>query len=108
MDTMGDRLRLSREARGLTTRELAARLGVQQPWVSKVENNHMKSIHTDRLRQWCRVLGVSADWVLDLWRDWTPDCGIQGRQASLVNFDPQSLALEGPTDAASGGDGREC
>jgi DNA-binding Xre family transcriptional regulator len=72
MTVMGERLKKARVARGITIREMAERLGIQHPWVSAVENGRMESIHSQRLRQWCRELGVSADWVLDLWADWEP------------------------------------
>jgi len=72
MNLMGERLKKARRVRGITLREMAERLGVQHPWVAKVENGRMVSIHSQALRQWCRELGVSCDWVLGTWEDWEP------------------------------------
>ena len=73
MTLMGDRLRIARKARGMSVREMARRLGVQHPWISAVEAGKSESIHSQRLLQWCRELGVSVDWVLGTWENWTPE-----------------------------------
>jgi transcriptional regulator with XRE-family HTH domain len=72
MTQMGDRLKMARQARGLTMREMAQRLGLQHPWVAAVESGRHESIHSKRLLQWCRELEVSADWVLGTWDGWGP------------------------------------
>ena len=72
MSTMGERLRAAREARGLTIRALADQIGVQHPYIAKIEAGRHPVINTKNLIKLCRELGVSADWLACVWDDWKP------------------------------------
>lgn len=52
------RLREARERRGVTQQDLARRLGVTQPFISKCERGERR-IDVIELRDWCRALGIS-------------------------------------------------
>lgn len=53
----------AREARGLTQRELAARVGMSQQWAADIESGKMApSAH--RARQLAAELGVTVEWLL--------------------------------------------
>lgn len=62
---LGGRMRALREARGMTQWQLAEHLGVQQPWIAKVEHGKAK-MSPEQLRAICQVLSVSADCLLML------------------------------------------
>lgn len=53
--TLGEAIRFLREARGLTLRELARRVGVSAPFLSDVERNRRA---TDKLAEISRALDV--------------------------------------------------
>lgn len=62
-DTPGGRLTRAREARGLTTRDLAWKLGVRQSTVTKWESDRsVPSSH--RLSTLAGILDVSLSWLL--------------------------------------------
>jgi transcriptional regulator with XRE-family HTH domain len=56
--TLGEAVRYLREARGLSLRELAERVGVSAPFLSDVERNRRA---TDRLEGLAQALQVSVD-----------------------------------------------
>lgn len=73
---LGERIRLLREATGLTQAECAARLtaegaGVNQAFISQVERGE-KSVSLETLVALARLLEVSADYLLGLDDDPTP------------------------------------
>ena len=57
--TCGDLLRAMRVRAGLTQYDLAARLGVHQPWVSKVEQGKRR-LDVVELVTYCGACGASA------------------------------------------------
>ncbi len=63
--TIGERLRAAREARGVTQAQLAEALGTTRQQVYKYETGQ-QSMTADRLAEVCRVLSVSADYLLGL------------------------------------------
>lgn len=62
---MGGRLKVLRKRRGLTQQQLAEQLGVEHPWVSKVEAGKL-SPTPGRLRALCKVLNVDPSVLLML------------------------------------------
>lgn len=66
LDMMGRRIRVLRAERGLSLRNLAARLGVSAMAVSKWENGQaMSSAHLLAL---CRELGCTVEFLMGDWR----------------------------------------
>lgn len=57
--TIGERIRLLREHRGLTLQELADKLGVQRQTIYKYENNIVTNIPVERIVQLSEALGVT-------------------------------------------------
>lgn len=66
MADFSTRLRLARKAAGLTQLVLAAHLGVQQGWISRLEAGAMTHVQADTLKRLCVALDVSADYLLGL------------------------------------------
>lgn len=60
----GERLRLSREKRGYTQRQLAKKVGCNQSWISRLETGGQTSIYVESLLRFCQALHVSADYLL--------------------------------------------
>lgn len=60
---LGARVRLAREARGLTQAQLAEVLGLQHPWISKVERGLLQP-NPGRLRALAVVLDVCPTYLL--------------------------------------------
>jgi transcriptional regulator with XRE-family HTH domain len=63
--SLGERLILARERRDLTQQMLAHRMGIDQGWLSHMENNRREPA-VDTLRRLCKSLDVSADYLLGL------------------------------------------
>lgn len=62
--TLGGRIRVARQAAGLTTRGLAQLCGLSQPFVSQMENGQaMPSVVT--LLRLAEALGTTLQWILD-------------------------------------------
>jgi transcriptional regulator with XRE-family HTH domain len=62
--TLGDRLRAVRRRLGVSQVELAAKSGVQQQSISRVERNERLYMRSDVLARLVKALGVSADELL--------------------------------------------
>ena len=62
---LGGRVRALRLARGLTQQQLADQLGVNHPWVSKVEAGRLAPT-PGRLRALCQVLACCPSLLLGL------------------------------------------
>ena len=68
MQNYGNRLRAARNAKHLTQTELAEKLGITQKSYQRMESgNHDLKMST--IYQLCRVLDISADWLLGLKND---------------------------------------
>jgi transcriptional regulator with XRE-family HTH domain len=50
-----------RARRGLTQRELAARMGVSQPAIAKLESGRVKNLELRTLLRWATALGANLD-----------------------------------------------
>jgi transcriptional regulator with XRE-family HTH domain len=61
--TVGDRIRLLREAKGWCQNELAQRAGLNRETISSIENNH-RQIKAEELIRFADVLEVSSDQLL--------------------------------------------
>lgn len=82
METMGDRIRVLRTAKGMTQAELGDRLGVSRVAVSQWENGETKNIKNVTFRLLVRELGTTEDYIL-----FGPD---QGRDQSGKFRKPRS------------------
>ncbi len=58
-------LRRMRQAAGLTTRELASRLGVSQPWITHLETGRSR-VPPDFASRWAQACGLGADQAAQL------------------------------------------
>jgi transcriptional regulator with XRE-family HTH domain len=67
---IGERLRRLRQARKLTVRELGKLANVRPATITQLETGKTLSMNTDTAVRLCRVLGVSADYLLGVWEDW--------------------------------------
>ena len=65
---MGERLRMSREARNISRKELAELLNVTRTQVSDIENGK-SGTNLDRFLQLCKLYQVSADYLLGITDD---------------------------------------
>ena len=60
---IGERVREARMARGMTQAQLARDMHVSAPFISNIEQGK-QTMSIITIREICRVLNVSADWVL--------------------------------------------
>lgn len=63
VNTLGERVRIARERRGLTQQELATRAGCSQGAIGNVETGERQSLRN--LVKVARALRVSTDWLYD-------------------------------------------
>ena len=63
LKNMGQRILARRKTLGLTQDDLAEMIGVTPPMISNLEQGK-KAIRPDNLAKVCKVLGLSADFVL--------------------------------------------
>ena len=70
-----ERFRAAREAAGLTQYRLAALLGISSQQVNRWDKSDTAP-NGETLKQICRVLNVSADYLLELSDDMTSNAGI--------------------------------
>ena len=63
MDTMGNRIRGLRKARGLSQVELAKKIGISQGSLSDLENNVTKSGYGSTITALCSFLETNAKWL---------------------------------------------
>ena len=98
----GKRLRQAREEAGLTQADLAAAVGknYDQTKLSKVENGHIE-MRNDIMIAACRVLNVSADWLLGIAHDPEPESIRHKAEFPSLDFLP--LQTQGVIAGISGG-----
>ena len=65
VEATGKRIRLARQMRRMSQTELADRIGYSDKAVSAWETG-VNAPTGDAIRELCRALGVSADWLLDV------------------------------------------
>jgi transcriptional regulator with XRE-family HTH domain len=66
METISDRVRELRRARGLDQRELAAQAGVSMQTISNLETGRLRDLKVSTLSALARSLGVSPAELLSL------------------------------------------
>ena len=62
--TLGERLKLIREQRGISQNELSRRSGVRQALISELESGKKADTTGHALRSLARVLGTSVDYLV--------------------------------------------
>ena len=65
MNTIGERIKNLRELKGLSAKELAEILDINQSTYSKLENDK-KSISVSELRRITKFFGVTADYIIGI------------------------------------------
>ena len=71
----GDRVRQRREQIGMSQKDLAAKLGMAQTLVSRLERGDNPNPHTELLTRLARALHCSIDWLVGLYDD-DPDAAL--------------------------------
>ena len=64
---LAGRVTQARERKGWSQRELATRLGARHTTVNEIERGKRKWVRSDMLAKLARELGVSTDWLLELY-----------------------------------------
>lgn len=67
MSTFADRLRLSREKRGLSQRDLAKQAHIDHAWVSRIEAGERNNISLMAAKRIAEVLHVSLDYLTGMY-----------------------------------------
>ena len=79
MEKIGEKLRAYFEEKGITQEELAAKLGVSQPYVNALLNDK-KSFGKKQAQKWGELFGLSVNWLLTGLGDMYSDSVIQNNQ----------------------------
>jgi len=79
MEKIGEKLRAYFEEKGITQEELAAQLGVSQPYVNALLNDK-KSFGKKQAQKWNELFGLSVNWLLTGLGDMHSDSIIQNNQ----------------------------
>lgn len=82
--TIGDRIKTTRKAMGMTQTELGKKCGVTKQAIFKYENDIITNIPLDKIQMIARALNVSAAWIMG-WKtqDRGIDIGIAQMEAGL-------------------------
>lgn len=67
--TLGERIRLIRQRRGLSQNELSRQAGVRQALISELEAGKKQDTTGSVLRRLAHVLGVSVDYLVGMYED---------------------------------------
>ena len=76
MEKIGEKLRAYFEEKGITQDELAAQLGVSQPYVNALLNDK-KSFGKKQAQKWNELFGLSVNWLLTGLGDMHSDSVVQ-------------------------------
>ena len=87
---IGERIRSSRKAAGMTQHELAERVGLSAGSVSKYEHGKVEDASTKKLAEFAKALGVELAWLLGLGREneLRPPVKIDGRIIDALHGNP--------------------
>lgn len=89
LKAMGQRITARRKALGMTQEELAEKLDVSSQMISNLELEK-KAIRPENLAKVCRVLGLSADFILT---GSTPSTQLDALTEKLISLGQQELDL---------------
>lgn len=70
--TVGDRIRIAREQRGLSQVDLATKIGVTKQNLYKYENGIITNIPSDRIESIAEICDVSPSWIMG-WKEKVAD-----------------------------------
>lgn len=94
LNTLGERLRSRRHHMGWTRREMADATGVKETTIETVEVGRTRP-NTDQVMAWCRVMGMSPNWLLTGSNEWIPaddsaetDLGAAVKMVTALNILP--------------------
>lgn len=79
MEKIGEKLRAYFEEKGITQEELAAQLGVSQPYINALFNDK-KSFGKKQAQKWNELFGLSVNWLLTGLGDMHTDSVTQNNQ----------------------------
>ncbi len=65
--SLAGRLRMSREKKGWSQRELARRASVRYATISELENGIRTAMNTDTAKKLARALGIGIDYLVGTW-----------------------------------------
>jgi HTH-type transcriptional regulator, competence development regulator len=64
--SLGEKVRATRQRKGMNQKELAKASGITPATVSRVEKGQVKQLKSDALKRLARALGVTIDELVDL------------------------------------------
>jgi transcriptional regulator with XRE-family HTH domain len=64
---LGYKVKRLRTERRWTQQELAARAGIAQPVISRLESHARANVHADVLKRLARALGCTADYLIGMY-----------------------------------------
>jgi transcriptional regulator with XRE-family HTH domain len=67
--TLGQRIKMLREKRGLGVRELARKADVKHTTLSQLERGIRADVTTETAKRIARALGVSVDYLIGMYED---------------------------------------
>jgi len=67
--TLGERLKILRERKGLSQSELARQCHIAQATISRLESGDLHDIQTTMAKRIARVLGVTLDYLAGMYDD---------------------------------------
>ena len=62
-ETVGYRIKVALERQNMRQKDLAKKMGVKDPFISKIVNDEQR-LNCDQIIALCKILKVSADWLL--------------------------------------------
>ena len=69
MAHVGTRVRKLRQQRKMSQQELARLVGVNQSFISKMENGEQTNPNAETLKQLARTLGCTTDYLVGMYED---------------------------------------
>lgn len=66
--TLGERIKKAREAKGLTLKDVAFKVGVKEPTIQRYESGEIKNPPHQKLLKLAKALGVDINYLMD-WND---------------------------------------
>lgn len=81
--TIGERIKYFREVSGMTQQELADRIGVKFPAISKYENGTVDNLPLERVELIAKALGVTPGQITG-WEEYIPEERAKVKQVTNI------------------------